>query len=403
NYIARADISVTLPGRVPGAGCSIGVGAEEKGCGTVDVAGTTLRVSAADLLPHTPVTVRVGVDVPTPSRATVPWSPRFDPILGRTLTGVMLVGALTLAAVASAYLWWRATSDKAPGFPVQYSPPEGIGPVQSEYIRTLKVSPDALTATLFHLAEHRLITVKQVNEKRWTITGIANHAAWDAMDPVSRKAGYALDVSHPGGEFNANGTAAAGKRLATAKTDLAAAVTAWGSRQRLLRTEKAPAANWLRWTGVLALVIAIVGFAHLGFPATIWGLPFAAFFLCSTPAWRADAGVRRTEEGRRLWAQTQGFHRLISTDSAETRPDFAARRDLFTAYMPYAVVAGISELWARKYATVTGSVAPEPNWYHSATGRSGPRRQVSAAPALAASNPWWSRRSVRTRRRSHRR
>ena len=85
---------------MPGAGCSIGVGAEEKGCGTVDVAGTTLRVSATDLLPHTPVTVRVGVDVPTPSRATVPWSPRFDPILGRNLTGVMLVGALTLAAVA---------------------------------------------------------------------------------------------------------------------------------------------------------------------------------------------------------------------------------------------------------------------------------------------------------------
>ena len=45
--------------------------------------------------------------------------------------------------------------------------------MQSEYIRTLKVSPDALTATLFHLAEHGLITLNQVNEKRWTITGIA--------------------------------------------------------------------------------------------------------------------------------------------------------------------------------------------------------------------------------------
>ena len=62
-----------------------------------------------------------------------------------------------------------------------------------------------------------------------------------------------------------------------------------------------------------------------------------------------------------MWAQAQGFHRLISTDSAETRLDFAARKDLFTAYMPFAVVAGIAERWARKYATATGSAAPEPN------------------------------------------
>jgi hypothetical protein len=277
NYIARADISVTLPGRVPGAGCSIGVGAEEKGCGTVDVAGNTLRVSATDLLPHTPVTVRVGVDVPTPSRATVPWSTRFDPILGRTLTGVLLVGALTLAAATSAYLWWRATSDKAPGFPVQYSPPEGIGPVQSEYIRTLKVSPDALTATLFHLAEHGLITLNQVNEKRWTITGIGDYAAWDAMDTVSRKAGYALDVSRPGGT---NGTIAAGE-VATAKTtsqrpsphgDHANGFAdGAGARRELAPLDRCAG------TGDRDLRVR-----PLGFSRDDLGLPFAAFFLCST-------------------------------------------------------------------------------------------------------------------------
>jgi hypothetical protein len=283
NYIARADISVTLPGRVPGAGCSVGVGSEEKGCDTLDVAGNTLRVSAAALTPHTPVTVRAGVDVPTPARDTVPWAP-FRPDSGadpdrRAVGRRRHAGSgdvcLPLVAIRTRQGAGIPTSVLAPG---RHRPgTERVHPHHDG-------QPNALTATLFHLAEGGLITLTQVNEKRWTITGIADYAAWDDMDPVSRTVGYALDVSRPGGEFNANGTAAAGTKLATARNDVKAAVEAWGLREKLLRTERLPVANWLRWTGVLALPIAIVGFASWGFPTTTWGLPFATFFLFSTPA-----------------------------------------------------------------------------------------------------------------------
>ena len=322
NYIARADVSVTLPG----AGCSVGVGTEEKGCATVDVAGNTLRHGAME----SPLRPDPGTE---PDRRAV----------GRGSDAGRGGGGVPVVAIELR---------------------QGAG-IPDPVLTAGGDRPDALTATLLHLAEHGLIKLHQVNEKRWTITGIADHAAWDEMDSVSRNVGHALDVSRPDGEFNANGTVKAGRRLATARTDLGAAVIAWGLRERLLRAERSPAANWLRWTGVLALVTSIAGFASWGFPSTIWGLPFVAFFLCSTPAWRSDAGVRRTEDGRRLWAQAEGFHRLIATDSAETRFDFAARKDLFTTYLAYAVVAGLAALWARKYATATGSAAPEPNWYHS--------------------------------------
>uniref|UniRef100_UPI0028A606E5 DUF2207 domain-containing protein n=1 Tax=Mycolicibacterium sp. TaxID=2320850 RepID=UPI0028A606E5 len=65
NQIDRAEISVRLPGPVPGAQCSAGSGVGVP-CSGLTVDGDTIRVSASNLAPATPVTVRAGVDVPTP-------------------------------------------------------------------------------------------------------------------------------------------------------------------------------------------------------------------------------------------------------------------------------------------------------------------------------------------------
>ena len=49
---------------------------------------------------------------------------------------------------------------------------------------------------------------------------------------------------------------------------------------------------------------------------------------------------------------------MLVTDSAEARFDFAARKDLYTAYLPFAVAAGAAALWAKKYQAITGLPAP---------------------------------------------
>jgi hypothetical protein len=58
---------------------------------------------------------------------------------------------------------------------------------------------------------------------------------------------------------------------------------------------------------------------------------------------------------------------MLTTDSAETRFDFGARKDLYTAYVPFAVAAGAAALWAKKYEATTGSPAPQPGWYDSSS------------------------------------
>ena len=65
NRIQQADISVTLPGDVAGAQCSVGFGVGAA-CRDLTVSGNKVELSARYLRPRTPVTVRAGVDVPTP-------------------------------------------------------------------------------------------------------------------------------------------------------------------------------------------------------------------------------------------------------------------------------------------------------------------------------------------------
>lgn len=365
NRIERFRATVTLPAAVTGAQCSVGLGVGSP-CTGLTVDGDTVAFGATDLPPRTPVTLRAGVDVPTPPRLSLPWSQPADRVFGQSVVTVVWVAAFTVAAAALGYLWNRTTVEPAPGFPVQYEPPPGLGPVQVEFIRTEAVPDNGLTATLFHLAEHRFVELHRDRDEQWTVRGIASRKDWIDLDPVAKAVGAALEIDTRDSRFTAKKTASAGKRLDTAKDDLEAAVRKWAFDGGLL--VKRSSELWVRTASALAFVLALCGFLRWGFPATMWGLPFAAFFLATVSSWRAGVGTRRTEAGRQLWSRAQGFHRLLSTDSAETRFDFAARKDLYTAYVPFAVAAGVAAAWAEKYQTATGTVAPQPQWYGTSSG-----------------------------------
>jgi hypothetical protein len=364
NDIEKTDISVRLPAAVPGAQCSVGMGVG-RACDGLTVEGDTVRITTGALAPGTPVTVRAGVDVPTPARATLPWSYRWDPILGRSVPVAAWLLGLTAAAGLGAFLFWRSTVEPAPGFPLQYAPPKGLGPVQCEYIRTERVPDQGVTATLFYLAERGLLTLNESGPKKWAVRSTGESGKWAEVDPVSVAVGSALGLTSPGHQFDANGTVSAGTRLIGAKQDMATAVKAWAFDGGLMVKHRIEL--WLRVANVVALVLAICGFLRLFFPITLWGLPFAAFFLLSLPAWRSGVGTRRSPAGRQLWSEAGGFHRMLATDSAESRFDFSARKDLYTAYIPFAVAGGAAAAWAAKYRAATGQVPPEPGWYHSSS------------------------------------
>ncbi|MGE2725033.1 DUF2207 domain-containing protein [Mycolicibacterium pulveris] len=360
NRIQRADISIRLPGDVGGVQCSVGRGVGAP-CRGVTASAGTVHVSAVNLPPRTPVTVRAGLDVPAPPRHELPWPQIWDGVLGQSVTGLLWVGGLAVAAALLALWWYGRILETPPGFPLQYSPPDGLGPVQTEYIRTEDVPANGLTATLFHLAERGLIALQQVSKNHWRIRGIADHGTWADVDPVGVAVGAALKVLGPGTEFEAKKTVKSGERLSRAKTDLAAAARNWALDEKLIVKKRSE--WWLRAANAVAFVAMLVCFFRFGVPNTLWAVPFAVFFVLTTPSWLPGVGTRRTAAGRELWSRAGGFHRMLATDSAESRFDFAARKELYTAYIPFAVAAGAAALWAKKYEAVMGQPAPQPDWY----------------------------------------
>ena len=311
------------------------------------------------------MTVRAGVDVPTPPQASVPWPYTWDRILGQSVTGVVWIAGLTVAFGLGAFLWYRTTVEPSPGFPLQYAPPPGLGPVQTEYIRTETVPKDGLTATLFYLAERRLIDLRQVNDKQWNIRGTAAEGAWADVDPVSRRRRACA-----GGDPRGQRIRGQAHREVRTETQQGQDRHDQGRREMGVRQRpdgQAKKELWVRTANAIAFLLMVCGFFRWGFPTTIWALPFAAFFLLSIRSWADGVGSRRTAAGRELWSRAGGFHRLLATDSAETRFDFSARKDLYTAYVPFAVAAGAAALWAKKYETSTGTAAPQPDWYNSSS------------------------------------
>ncbi len=79
----------------------------------------------------------------------------------------------------------------------------------------------------------------------------------------------------------------------------------------------------------------------------------------------AAAMPRRTATGRRMFRRCVGF-RLYMATAEKDRQRFAEEANIFHEYLPYAIVYGCVERWAKVFESL--GLKPEANWY---TGRRG--------------------------------
>jgi uncharacterized membrane protein len=103
---------------------------------------------------------------------------------------------------------------------------------------------------------------------------------------------------------------------------------------------------------------------HLSVLALIPGF-FAVFGL---GVGMAGAGTKRTPAGRDVWSRVGGFKRILSTPSSVDRFDFSGRKELYTAYLPWAVAFDCADEWAKKYRIETGEEPPVPTYFTGYTG-----------------------------------
>ncbi len=358
--IGKARIAISLPSPSGQVQCSAGTDSGPGPCGIKGAGTADIVLTATDIPPRTGMTVRATMAAPAPDRAALPWSIRWDPILGRSVPALIAVLLMSGLALVAGVAWGRVGREDSPGFPVMYAPPEGLGPVQTVYMASESHGPAALIATILYLADRGFVTLENPAADTWRIIGRAQDAQWGVLDPGAQAVGHSLGIRYPGATFAADGSIAAGKTLREAGRALPSAVDGWASSAGLVRAAPNEYLGRLVW--VLAIALAALGFTGMGWP-TMWGLPFAAFAIGGVTLWATGVGHRRTAAGRIVWSQAGGFERLLSTPSAEDRFDFAARKDLFIAYVPYAVAFGVADKWAEKYRVSTQSEPPIPGWY----------------------------------------
>lgn len=382
--IDRATLTVDLPVASPDrVQCAVGVGALT-GC-TVEGQGTRqLTVTTGYLKPRTPVTVKTGLDLPTPASKVVPWTGRWDPVLGRDLPAALVVGLLVLVAGG---LGWRLrlrAHEKAPGFPLMYAPPDGIGPAQAVYVMDEKVGRDQFIATVLYAAQQGAISLRLGGEDRWRIS-TANPRAWDDLDVVTRAVGTSLKIKTSGVMEVGKDKAKAGKKLQDAEQDLPKDCKRWATQHAFLADVKRM--GKIGWFGILALVVAVLWALINPFDMSLMAAIPGAFGVTASMLVAGSAGTVRTETGRRLWSEVAGFKRMLSTDSSEARFDFSAKKDLYTAYIPWAVAFGVADAWAKKYQAETGEQPPVPDYLPmSASDASGSFGSTSSAvTAMSAS------------------
>jgi uncharacterized membrane protein YgcG len=238
---------------------------------------------------------------------------------------------------------------------VEFEPPQNMRPAQLGLILDERADAKDVTATIVDLAVRGYMTIKEdPGQGEWTFTWKAGGDAssllphektlLDAMFAgrkevtlLELKGKFAPTVKQAEGQIYED---ALSKKLFTARPDLAR--TQWGC------------------LGVASIFVGIAVSVILGL-AFGWGLIGAAIVLTGLVlAITFPFMPQRTAAGRDLLQHTLGF-RLYMTTAEKYRQQFAAKAQIFTELLPYAIVFGCVSLWAKAFEGIDTSATS--SWY----------------------------------------
>ena len=247
---------------------------------------------------------------------------------------------------------------------VEFDPPQGMRPAQLGLILDESADTKDVTATIVDLAVRGYLTITDVPGKHdWVLT--RKQAEVPGMLPYERTLFYGLfaggrqqvKVSELKGTFQ--GT------LRSAESDIYADAMS----RKMFRVR--PDLMRLGAIGVGVLVIlAGAGLTWLLGVTFGGGLIGAAVILVGVTLIAVHRVLStRTAAGRDLMQHSLGF-RLYMNTAEKYRQQFAEKAEIFTQLLPYAIVFGCVERWARAFEGIDTSAAN--GWY------------VGAAPFQAA-------------------
>lgn len=349
--ISSAKATVTGPGTALSAVCYVGPAGSDTRCPSATVQSIAL-LGPATLAAGEAMTT--AVVYPASAFTATPNENRSQGLPSNPLVGILgaLIPAGLLAAVPIGIAVSRRRADAGapvPGAPPQYAPPDDLSPAELSAAwkgRAGTVDARVLVATLLDLAERRWINVS---------TDAAGHLTVDWV-------GTGTTPLRPW-EESLLGVILQGGSTATLASYDKGMATLWGISVRALVDEQEAAGRRnprgdepdRRWRGLGALAFALLavgiasvffGQAFLASVALTAGIGALVGFIVA----RVITPRAQTEQSALFLAKVDGFQKVLGTDAAAARREFAQRSGLsadaiFATMLPFAVVFGLENAW----------------------------------------------------------
>ncbi|KQR10456.1 DUF2207 domain-containing protein [Cellulomonas sp. Leaf334] len=397
--IQLGDLSVAVdgPAAVEGAVCFAGPYGSSAGCTSVSFAGSTSTFTQ-DLVPvgdqFSTVTGWPAGTFPGVEPILVDKPDPLAPVRPNSVFGIVgllvLVGGGIFAFVRlrrvgrdKAYLGLTPglrPADNQPGgatvgfrdkrgaVSVQFQPPEGVRPGEVGTLVDEKADPVDVTATLVDLAVRGWLRIEEVprsnpkkKAKDWTLVQLKNKDG--SLLPYEDELLASIFASSTTVKLSDLKTTFAAS-MAKVQDGLYDHVTASGwfrSNPKSVRTA------WHATGIVIAVAGAILTFFAFAAGASVAGIalvPIALVAVGILVTIMGNAAPARTEDGTAVLAQSLGFRRYLATAEAN-QLRFEEGEDIFSRYLPYAIVFGLADRWARVFSELAaqGRAFEQPGWY----------------------------------------
>ena len=235
--------------------------------------------------------------------------------------------------------------------PVEFVPPDGLRPGQVGTLVDFKANPLDVTATIVDLAVRGYLTIEETQEK-----GLFRAGDWKLAETDKGKAVTDDGELLPYERTLLNGLFRDGSSVQLSDLHNTFATRMSNVQQALVNDAikrkwfvGKPGTMRALWALIgiavvvigVALTIVLAAFTHaalIGIPVIIGGL-----VLTIGSKWMPH----RTAKGYSVLRRVDGFRRFID-ESEKERARFAERRNLFSEYLPYAVVFGATKKWAER-------------------------------------------------------
>lgn len=376
--VSKATVKVTGPGQVQNLSCFAGELTSAIGCtaASMDHAATQADFEQENLAPGQALTVVIGYPEGSSKGAPI-LEKRFSLAAAFTLntvTGGALAGLLVLLLGGVALLYWTrgrdarvAEHEKGAVDPVQnghFSPPDGVRPGQIGTLVDEQADVVDVTATIVDLAVRGYLRIDEQPRQTydapdWMLVRLPS-APVEALLPYERALYDAIFdgrdavlLSQLSGSFAAH--------LGKVRDALYADVVkqGWFARR--------PDAERTKWTtiGVVLIGVGVLATVALAWFTTYGLLGLAVIIAGGALAVGGQYMPAKTAKGAAALAHTLGFREYLFSGELGNVPE-RHRVELFSRYLPYAVIFDGVEHWSRVVASVTGNGSQADNlyWYH---------------------------------------